>query len=139
MSDFWSSVREGLRGTRQDFTQVPIRRAVLLLAVPMILEMAMESLFVIVDIFWVSRLGAEAVASVGLTEAMFTLIYSIAAGLGIGATATGRGASAKRNRNAPRGPPSRSLCSALYWRSPSGWWGRCSRHGCLVSWARLRR
>jgi putative MATE family efflux protein len=87
-SDFWSSVREALRGTRQDFTEVPIRRAILLLAVPMILEMAMESLFVIVDIFWVSRLGAEAVASVGLTEAMFTLIYTVAVGLSIGATAT---------------------------------------------------
>jgi putative MATE family efflux protein len=88
MSDFWSSVREALRGTRQDFTEVPIRRAILLLAVPMILEMAMESLFAIVDIFWVSRLGAEAVASVGLTEAMLTLIYAVAIGLSIGATAT---------------------------------------------------
>jgi putative MATE family efflux protein len=88
MSDFWSSVREALRGTRQDFTEVPIRRALLLLAVPMILEMSMESLFVVVDIFWVSRLGAEAVASVGLTEAMLTLIYTVAMGLSIGATAT---------------------------------------------------
>ena len=87
MSDFWSSVREALRGTLQDFTEVPIRRAILLLAVPMVLEMAMESLFAIVDLFWVSRLGAEAVASVGLTEAMFTLIYTVAVGLSIGATA----------------------------------------------------
>src|ERR1043165_8082334 len=85
MSDFWSAVREALRGTRQDFTELPIRRAILLLAVPMILEMSMESLFVVVDIFWVSRLGAEAVASVGLTEAMLTLVYTIAAGLSIGA------------------------------------------------------
>src|SRR6266496_5085573 len=88
MSDFWSSVREALRGSRQDFTEVPIRRAILLLAVPMILEMCMESLFVLVDIFWVSRLGSEAVATVGLTEAMLTLIYTVAMGLGIGATAT---------------------------------------------------
>jgi putative MATE family efflux protein len=88
LSEFASSIREALRGTRQDFTEVPIRRAILLLAVPMILEMAMESLFVIVDIFWVSRLGAEAVAGVGLTEAMFTLIYAVAVGLSIGATAT---------------------------------------------------
>src|ERR1051326_8921869 len=85
---FWSSVREALKGARQDFTEVPIRRAILLLAVPMILEMSMESLFVVVDIFWVSRLGAEAVATVGLTEAMLTLIYTVAMGLGIGATAT---------------------------------------------------
>src|SRR6266516_28243 len=88
MSDLWSSVREALRGSRQDFTEVPIRRAILLLAVPMILEMAMESLFAIVDIFWVSRLGADAVASAGPTEAMLTLIYTVAMGLSIGATAT---------------------------------------------------
>src|SRR5262245_43686593 len=88
MSDFWASVREALRGSRQDFTEVPIRRAILLLAVPMILEMAMESLFAIVDIFWVSRLGPDAVATVGLTEAMLTLIFTVAMGLSIGATAT---------------------------------------------------
>src|SRR5881296_3571284 len=88
MSDFWSSVREALRGSRQDFTEVPIRRAILLLAVPMILEMSMESLFVLVDIFWVSRLGADAVATVGLTESMLTLIFTVAMGLSIGATAT---------------------------------------------------
>src|SRR5512143_3767857 len=85
---FWPSVREALRGTRQDFTEVPVPRAILLLAVPMILEMAMESLFVVVDIFWVSRLGAEAVAGVGLTEAMFTLLYTVAVGLSSGTTAT---------------------------------------------------
>ncbi|HKX62935.1 MAG TPA: MATE family efflux transporter, partial [Verrucomicrobiae bacterium] len=88
MSDFWASVREALRGTRQDFTQVPIQRAILLLAIPMILEMGMESLFVLVDIFWVSRLGAASVAAVGLTEAMLTIIYTVAMGLAIGATAT---------------------------------------------------
>jgi putative MATE family efflux protein len=88
MSEFWSSVREALRGSRQDYTEVPVRRAILLLAVPMILETAMESLFAIADIFWVSRLGADAVASVGLTEAMLTLVYTVAMGLSIGATAT---------------------------------------------------
>lgn len=88
MSSFWAAVQEALRGTHQDFTEVPIRRAILLLAIPMILEMAMESLFAIVDIFWVSKLGADAVASVGLTEAMLTLIYTVAIGLSIGATAT---------------------------------------------------
>jgi len=88
MSDFWSAVKEALRGSRQDFTEVPIRRAILLLAVPMILERGLVSLFVVVDIFWVSRLGANAVAAVGLTEAMLTIIYTVAMGLGIGATAT---------------------------------------------------
>ena len=87
-SDFWSSVREALRGSRQDYTEVPIPRAIILLAVPMILEMSMESLFVVVDIFWVSHLGPEAVATVGLTESMLTLIFTVAIGLSIGATAT---------------------------------------------------
>src|SRR5262245_8642909 len=86
--DFWSAVWEALRGSRRDFTEVPIRRAVLLLAIPTILEMAMESLFVVVDIYWVSRLGPDAVAAVGLTESMMTLIFTIAIGLAIGATAT---------------------------------------------------
>ena len=88
MSDFWASVREALRGTRQDFTEVPIQRAILLLALPMILEMGMESLFVVVDIFWVSHLGPTPVAAVGLTEGMLTIIFTIAIGLSIGATAT---------------------------------------------------
>src|SRR5262245_11564866 len=88
MAEFWSAVREAMRGTRRDFTELPLRRAILLLAIPMILEMGMESLFVLADIFWVSRLGANAVATVGLTEAMLTLIYTVAMGLGIGATAT---------------------------------------------------
>ena len=83
-----AAVSEALRGSRRDFTEVPVQHAILLLAVPMVLEMAMESLFAVVDIFWVSRLGAEAVASVGLTEAMLTLIYTVAMGLSIGATAT---------------------------------------------------
>jgi putative MATE family efflux protein len=106
MSDFWSSVREALRGSRQDFTEVPIRRAILLLAVPMILEMGMESLFVLVDIFWVSRLGADAVAAVGLTEAMLTLIYTVAMGLGIGATATVA-------RRIGEKDPERAACAAV--------------------------
>lgn len=86
-SDFWRTVREALAGRPQDYTQGPIGRAVLLLAVPMVLEMAMESVFVIVDIFFVARLGAEAVASVGLTEAVLTLLYAVAIGLSMGATA----------------------------------------------------
>jgi Na+-driven multidrug efflux pump len=61
----WSSLREAVMGTHQDFTEGNISRAIVLLAVPMVLEMCMESLFGVVDVFWVSRLGADAVATVG--------------------------------------------------------------------------
>ena len=84
---FWSGVREALRGSRRDYTEGPIGRAILVLAVPMVLEMVMESVFAVCDVFFVSRLGADAVATVGLTESMLTIIYSLAMGLAIGATA----------------------------------------------------
>jgi len=85
---FWTIVRESVRGeVHHDFTMGPIGRAVLLLAVPMVLEVVLESVFAVADIFWVSRLGPEAVASVGLTESLLTVIYALAMGLGIGATA----------------------------------------------------
>lgn len=85
---FWPTIRASLRGTgRRDFTEGPIGRALLLLAVPMVLELALESVFAVVNVFWVNRLGAEAVAVVGLTEAMFSTIYALGIGLGIGATA----------------------------------------------------
>ncbi len=80
-------VRLSLSGITQDYTQGSARRAAILLAIPMILEMAMESLFTIVDIFFVAGLGAAAVAVVGLTEAVLTLVYAIGLGLGMGATA----------------------------------------------------
>jgi MATE family, multidrug efflux pump len=83
----WPAIKEAVRGSRQDFTTGPIGRALLLLAVPMVLETAMESIFAVVDVFFVSRLGPEAIATVGLTESMLTLIYTVALGLSIGVTA----------------------------------------------------
>ncbi len=87
-NSFWAVVREAFRGTQRDFTTGPIGMAIFLLAVPMILEMSMESLFAVVDIFFVAKLGSDAVAIVGLTESVMALIYAVAFGLAIGATAT---------------------------------------------------
>lgn len=84
----WATVREAVRGSEQDFTKAPIGRAVILLAVPMVLEMLMESVFAVADIFFVGRLGADAVATVGITESLMTIIYALAIGLSIGAAAT---------------------------------------------------
>ena len=80
-------VRQAVRGTQQDYTEGPIARALVLLAVPMVLETLLESLFAVVDIFFVAHLGADAIATVGLTESMMSLIYAVAIGLGIGAAA----------------------------------------------------
>jgi putative MATE family efflux protein len=85
---WWETLREAVRGSRQDYTQAPIGRAVILLAVPMVLEMLMESVFAVADIFFVGRLGADAVATVGITESLMTIVYAVAMGLSIGATAT---------------------------------------------------
>lgn len=83
----WRDLRDALRGTQHDYTSGPLGRAIFLLAVPMVVEMAMESLFAVVDVFFVGRLGSAAVATVGLTESLMIVIYTIAFGLSIGATA----------------------------------------------------
>ena len=84
---FLALVRQSLSGAEHDYTRGPISRGVFLLALPMVLEMSMESLFAIVDIFFVARLGAAATAVVGLTEALLTVVYAVAIGVGMAATA----------------------------------------------------
>jgi putative MATE family efflux protein len=84
----WETLKEAVRGSHQDYTQAPIGRAVVLLAVPMVLEMLMESVFVVADVFFVGRLGADAVATVGITESWMTIMYALAIGLSIGGAAT---------------------------------------------------
>jgi putative MATE family efflux protein len=83
----WSTFREAIGGSDQNFTEGPLGRAVVLLAIPMVVEMAMESIFAVTDIFFVSKLGAAAVASVGLTESMLAIVYALAMGLGTAVTA----------------------------------------------------
>jgi putative MATE family efflux protein len=83
----WASLLEAVRGSHQDYTAGSLNRAILLLAVPMVLEMVLESLFAVVDIFWVGRLGANATATVGLTESMLSLIFAVAMGLSLSTTA----------------------------------------------------
>jgi putative MATE family efflux protein len=85
LKGFIANVAESVSGTEQDFTEGKLSRAILLLSIPAVLEMIMESVFVVVDIYFVSRLGANAVATVGITESMITIVYAISIGL---ATAT---------------------------------------------------
>src|SRR6267378_1012528 len=80
-------IRDAIRGVPHDYTEGSIGRSLMLLAVPMVLETLMESLFAVVDVFFVGKLGADAVATVGLTESMVYLIFAIAMGLGIGGMA----------------------------------------------------
>jgi putative MATE family efflux protein len=83
----WAELVEAVRGSHQDYTTGNLNRAILLLAVPMVLEMVLESLFAVVDVAWVSRLGANAIATVGLTESMLSLVFSVAIGLSLSTTA----------------------------------------------------
>src|SRR6476620_12027002 len=84
----WSLIRQSLNGEQMDYTQGSIRRAVILLAIPMMLEMCMESVFAIVDIYFVSHLGKHATSVVGLTESVITIVYSLAICVSMAATAT---------------------------------------------------
>ena len=87
LSLFFSLVNRSLRGEEHDYTQGSIRQAIILLAVPMILELSLESVFAVVDIYFVGKLGSNAIQTVGLTESVITIVYTIGIGLSIGATA----------------------------------------------------
>lgn len=86
-STLWSLIKQSLRGDNYDYTRGSIRHAIILLAIPMILELSLESVFAVVDMFFVGKLGENAIATVGLTESVITIVYSIAIGLSTAATA----------------------------------------------------
>jgi putative MATE family efflux protein len=86
-SFFFSLVKRSLRGDEHDYTQGSIRQAIVLLAIPMILELSLESVFAVVDMFFVGKLGSNAIQTVGLTESVITIIYTLGMGLGMGTTA----------------------------------------------------
>ncbi|GAC1416761.1 MAG: hypothetical protein NVS1B13_00340 [Flavisolibacter sp.] len=87
ISYFFSFIIKALKGGSNDFTKGSLRGAVVMLAIPMILEMGMESVFAIVDLFFVGKLGKHAISTVGLTESVLSLIYSVAIGVGMAASA----------------------------------------------------
>jgi putative MATE family efflux protein len=87
LRNIFKTVIESLKGTQRDYTKGPLAKAVFLLAIPMILELSLESVFAVVDMFFVGKLGQNAIASVGLTESLISLVYSLAVGLSTAATA----------------------------------------------------
>jgi putative MATE family efflux protein len=109
----WAAIRESLNGVEQDYTTGSIPRAVFLLSVPMILELSLESVFAVVDMFFVSKLGENAIATVGLTESVITLVYSVAIGLSTAATAIVARRTGEKNRDDAAHAGAQALIIAL--------------------------
>ena len=135
----WATLREAVKGSHQDYTQAPVGRAVILLAVPMVLEMLMESVFAVADIFFVGRLGADAVATVGITESLMTIVYAVA--IGLVDWRDGDGVAADR-REGPRRGGARRRAVHPGWRvgrRRRGRGGDCAAPRCCGRWARVPR
>jgi len=114
MQKVWALLSESLSGSEeQDYTAIGIRRAIVLLSIPMVLEMGMEALFALVDIFFVAQLGEVATATVGLTETMMVPVYSIAWGLGMGATAVVARRTGEKNKPGARVAAAQSVLITL--------------------------
>ena len=84
---WFSLLKEAFRGKNYDYTKGPLSKAIFLLAIPMVFEMLMESVFALVDIYFVSKVSTHAVATVGLTVSVITLVYALAVGISVAATA----------------------------------------------------
>src|SRR2546421_1993197 len=119
-SSWFATIREAVRGSRGEYTEGPIARAILMLAVPMVLELVLESVFAVVDVFFVSRLGADAVATVGLTESMLTIIYAAAAGLSVGAMATVARRVGERDHDGAARAAVQAIALGLFVAGPGG-------------------
>ena len=131
-----STLLAAVRGDRIDYTTAPVGQAVIMLAVPMVMEMAMESIFAVADVFWVAHLGADAVATVGLTESMMTMIYTAAMGLSIGATAlVARRTGEHDHEGAARAAGQSIVLGLADRRGDRRCWRRRSRRRCCGSWA----
>lgn len=115
LTRFFHLLVQSFKNHDQDFTQGSIRKAIFLLAIPMILEMVFESVFALVDIYFVSQLGSKAITTVGLTESMLTIIYSLAFGVGMSATAmVARRVGEKDNEQASRTAAQTILLGILF-------------------------
>ncbi len=110
---YYQTLKQSLRGEQQDYTQGSIRKAVFLLAIPMILELSLESVFAVVDMFFVGKLGQNAIATVGLTESVVTIIYSVAIGLSTAATAVVARRIGEKNPEAAAHAGAQSIIIAL--------------------------